>query len=540
MLTQNEQLYLELVNAARLDPKGEAERQGNALNEGLDAGTIPDTPVQPLAANAQIQEAAAGHSQWMLDTDTLSHTGEGGSDPGDRMTDADYVFEGTSGWGENIALWRTTGTVDLLDAIKAHHDGLYKSPGHRENLFRPHFRETGISQENGVFEAGWNASILTQKFGVSGGDVFLTGAVFDDTDKNGSYSVGEGTDGFAVSAADAETSTWASGGYSVGVASNAATTVTLGNGDSPIQVTVDLSGDNVKLDLVDGAHILTSGDVILGAGASVVKMLGALDNSVTGNGFDNTFHIGRGDNTVVGGGGTDRAVFTGQSADYDIVDTGDDYLVAHLQTGSESDGKNSVQSVEYLEFSDKTVSLLPQGEGTILSGRLSAPDGTEIAETALRFSLSDGTETTLTTDATGSFDFLLPDGETGHLTMAPGAISDTPPDVSHALDVLRLAVGLEPSFGPTTPHDIVAADVDFSGNIKVDDALNTLRAAVGLDTGGARPGSYVILTPDQSLGGLTADAINYDRGMALDHGLAEGILDIDVVVLGDLGALNAV
>lgn len=78
MLTPNEQLFLELVNAARLDPEGEAARQGIALNDGLDSGTIPGTPVQPLAANANIQQAAAAHSQWMLDTDTFSHTGEGG------------------------------------------------------------------------------------------------------------------------------------------------------------------------------------------------------------------------------------------------------------------------------------------------------------------------------------------------------------------------------------------------------------------------------------------------------------------------------
>ena len=74
MLTANEQLFLELVNAARLDPLGEAARQGIDLNEGLAPGTIADTPVQALAPNAQVQQAAAEHGQWILATDTFEHT----------------------------------------------------------------------------------------------------------------------------------------------------------------------------------------------------------------------------------------------------------------------------------------------------------------------------------------------------------------------------------------------------------------------------------------------------------------------------------
>ena len=75
MLTANEQLFLELVNAARLDPLGEAARQGIDLNEGLARAPIarfrPRPRSQALAPNAQIQQAAADHGQWMLDTDTF-------------------------------------------------------------------------------------------------------------------------------------------------------------------------------------------------------------------------------------------------------------------------------------------------------------------------------------------------------------------------------------------------------------------------------------------------------------------------------------
>lgn len=549
MLTPNEQLFLELVNAARLDPEGEAARQGHALNDDLDPGTIPGTPVQPLAANGNVQQAAESHSQWMLDTDTFSHTGEGGSSPSDRMRDADYAFEGNWSSGENIAWSGTTGSLDLLATITQHHDGLYASEGHRENLFAAQFRETGIAQEQGTFEArgsqgdvqDFNASMLTHKFALSGSDVFLTGVIYGDTDGNASYSVGEGQGNVTVAADGAVTSSWGAGGYSLGVTSGPAVSVTLGSGAGAIDVTMDLSGDNVKLDLVDGDRILTSGDIILGDGASEVQLLGAVDNDATGNADDNIFHVGHGDNTVIGGAGTDRVVFTGARADYTVVENGDGTVtVTDDRSGADTDGTNMVGEVAYLDFSDKSVSLLPQGDATALSGHLAAPNGTPLPQTALRFSLSDGSEESLTTDVAGGFNLSLPQGLTGHLSMAPGAETTGALDVGDALDVLRLAVGLEPSFGPETPHDLIAADVDFSGDIGVDDALNVLRAAVGLNADGAEPGAHVLLDPEQSLDGVRADNVSYARGMDIGHGDAGSVLAPDVVTLGDLGALNAV
>src|SRR4030095_5685138 len=92
-----EQYMLELVNRARLDPAAEAALYG------VNLGTISATSKQPLAANDLLLVAAENHSQWMLDTDTFSHTGAGGSDPGDRMAAAGYTFTRGWGWGGNIA-----------------------------------------------------------------------------------------------------------------------------------------------------------------------------------------------------------------------------------------------------------------------------------------------------------------------------------------------------------------------------------------------------------------------------------------------------
>lgn len=541
MLTQYEQLFLELVNAARLDPRGEAARQGIALNEGLADGTISDSPVQALAPNASIKNAAALHSQWMLDTGTFSHTGENNSNPGERMSAAGYLFEGSYAWGENLALRETTGTIDLGIAIPEHHAGLYESPGHRENLFTSYFRETGISQKSGEYAAGWDASMLTHKFGLSGSDVFLTGVIYDDLNANKAYSLGEGKTEFAISVDGTASATWASGGYSVGVDSNSSVRVSLGENGSAIDVIVDLSGDNVKLDLVGGTRILTSGNVTLSNGARDLEILGAVDNSVIGNALDNTFYLGRGDNSIIGGGGMDRAVFTSVRANYTLTENNDGSLtVADSRMTTETDGVNLLTDFSVLEFSDTVLNFqLPSDQPTV-NGRLISQNGTVISETDLRFSLSDGTEHLLTTDALGKFSLELSEDVSGHLTMAQGAVSDSQIGVQDALDILRLAVGLTPSFGSATPHDLIAADVDFSGQIRVDDALNTLRAAVGLETDSAYPSAYVLLDPEQSLDRVTPDHIMYRQGMDITHDMVGTELALDVIVLGELGTLNSV
>src|SRR5688500_4762620 len=100
--TDVEQYMLELANRARANPAGEAARLGIDLNEGLSPGTISSTPKQPLAFNPNLIDAAAKHSQWMIDNDVFAHSGAGGSDPGDRMTAAGYSFDGNWGWGENL------------------------------------------------------------------------------------------------------------------------------------------------------------------------------------------------------------------------------------------------------------------------------------------------------------------------------------------------------------------------------------------------------------------------------------------------------
>ncbi|MEM9768705.1 MAG: CAP domain-containing protein [Cyanobacteria bacterium P01_D01_bin.71] len=254
--TAQEQYFLELVNRARLKPTAEAARYNINLNQGLPSGTISSTSKQPLAFNFNLIDASRSHSQWMLNTDTFSHTGAGGSSAGQRMTSAGYDFTGSWTWGENIAWQGTTGTPNVTASVTGQHEGLFKSSGHRRNILNGSFREIGIGTLTGEFD-GYNAVMTTQNFAKSGNATFLTGVAFDDgvTDDD-FYTVGEGLGGINVTAtrqsdnATFRTTTFGSGGYQVALTPGTYN-ITFSGGElaQAIQQTVTVGSKNVKLDL---------------------------------------------------------------------------------------------------------------------------------------------------------------------------------------------------------------------------------------------------------------------------------------------------
>ena len=158
-LTAYEQLLLELVNRARLDPAGEAARFGISLNTGLAAGSLTASAKQVLAPNELLVDSARAHSQWMINTDIFSHTGSGGSDPGDRMGAAGYAFTGSWTWGENIA-WFTG--FDLAQAALIHFEGWRESDaGHYCALVSPRFTHLGV----GALEDGTQSWAVQNFYG---------------------------------------------------------------------------------------------------------------------------------------------------------------------------------------------------------------------------------------------------------------------------------------------------------------------------------------------------------------------------------------
>lgn len=306
-----EQFILELINRARSDPAAEAARLGISLNEDLSPGTISSDPKDPLAFDLNLIDAARDHTAWMFSTNIFSHTGENGSRPSERMADAGYVFGGGSGSGENIAV---IGSSTFMTASRREqnaaqlHENLFKSSGHRKNLMKVNFESIGLGEAVGLFEISgttYNSSMVTQKFAYNATGPFLSGVIYTDADKSGLYSPGEGIGGVQVTAGGAASQSWSSGGYTLDVTSGP---VTLSFGPGGAQsLTVEMDG-NVKVDLVDGDRVETTGSVTLLAGLSDVTHLGLFGGHSVGTGAANR---------MIGGGGHDT--FAGLSGD-DVIE----------------------------------------------------------------------------------------------------------------------------------------------------------------------------------------------------------------------------
>ena len=328
-----EQYLLELINRARLDPQAEAARYGLSLNAGLAAGTISGTPVQVLAHNSALEQAAIDHSEWMLATNTFSHTGVDGSDPGDRIVAAGYELTGSWTWRENLAWTGSTGAIDLVAAVEDHHEGLYRSAGHRENTFAGDVREIGIGQVEGRFTHEgntFNASMLTLNFAASGTDHFITGVVYTDDDGDDFYSVGEGQSGIQISADGNSDTSAAAGGYQVAVGADTDVAVTVSqNGSTLATLRIDTSAGNAKLDVItaaDGGQFLAlSANTTLLTGLSDATLLGAGDLSLTGSADDNVLNGNAGRNVIDGGAGDDQIV-GGHGADRLLGGDGNDVI----------------------------------------------------------------------------------------------------------------------------------------------------------------------------------------------------------------------
>lgn len=590
MLTAAEQYLIELTNRARLDPLGEAERIGIDLNEGLSPGTLGTHARQVLAPNELLAAAAEGHSAWMLASDTFSHTGENGSTARQRIEAAGYQLSPPWSIGENLA-WAgiSPGPVNLDSSIDVHHTGLFISPGHRTNILRDVFREIGVGQVEGAFTADngitYAASMVTTKFAYAGSTVFLTGVAYVDSDGDGFYSIGEGRAGVTFSAQGTSTLTAAAGGYVVGLVAATEVTVTISWDEMQASAIVDASGGNVKLDIVDGARLLASSHLRLLAGASEAQLLGVADltlvgndagNLLIGNSGNNIILGGAGDDVLVGGlgddvldggGGHNTAVFAGNRDDY-LIDTdpvSGVTVVMDLRLLAANEGVNTLSNIHVLRFADGDLLLsaepepLPEPEpqpepdpepqpdpdpepdpapppedAVLLSGLVNTRGNRAMTDVELTFTPAQGPGVTATTDAGGNFSLALSPGTSGVLSVT-GAGSFGGPTIGTlaAVEALRLAVGLAPSWGPAQAMDFIAADFDGNGRVDTADAVAILRHAVGLP-GGPAP-RWVFVGDDQDLTGINRHNVAYEPDIfieSLDGDLSVGVT---AILVGDLG-----
>ena len=308
-LSAAEQYLLELMNRARLDPQAECARFNIDINKDLAPGTLNTAVKQALAPNALLESAATRHSLWMLAQDVFSHTGASGSDPGSRIAAAGYQ---STTWGENIAWYGATAAVTVESAVSTLNTNLFLSAVHRHNLLNGAFREIGLGAEAGGFVLGgvnYNSALVTQDFGSSSGTRYLTGVVYNDSNADDFYSIGEGSAGitFNISGKGSVTSSDA-GGFSLNAGIDLATLVTGHIGTLNYSVLVNMSRGNVKLDVVDGSKFLSSGSITLVTGVVDVGLLGAAGLSATGNAAANELTGNAGSNFLSGQAGDDHII----------------------------------------------------------------------------------------------------------------------------------------------------------------------------------------------------------------------------------------
>lgn len=124
-LTPNEQEFVRLLNA---------ERSKHGLN--------------PLKVDLQLSEVARFKSQDMIDNDYFSHYSPTYGSPFEMLKNfgIKYIYA-----GENLA---------GNQAVKAAHESLMDSKGHKENILNPNFTHIGV----GVKEESKMGKIFTQVF----------------------------------------------------------------------------------------------------------------------------------------------------------------------------------------------------------------------------------------------------------------------------------------------------------------------------------------------------------------------------------------
>lgn len=267
-LSAEEQLIVELVNRARLDPQAEVDR----LDEELAAG-ISSSPVEALAVVPTLSDAAEAHSEDMDDRNFFSHTDPDGGKPWDRA-----IEEGHSNGfvGENIGWIGSTRTsFDEQARAEAHHTNLWESDGHQQNLMSGNWSEIGLGYDYGSHNGYDGSTFVTELFGDTGAS-YLTGVVIEDQDGDDFYDIGEGQSDVRITAYNDDqtygTATWDSGGYTLELPPGTYTVVFEGGDlDAPYETQVTIGNDNVKLDVID-----EGGTAVMSLNASAVTPMDAV------------------------------------------------------------------------------------------------------------------------------------------------------------------------------------------------------------------------------------------------------------------------
>ncbi len=249
-----EEVYLaELINRARSDPQAEGVRLGIDLAEGLtsDEAALLGT-VEPLAMDWSLTVASRAHSLDMADREFFDHINPDGLNPTQRARAAGYpgVVGESIGTAQNsidaiYEAWMYTreNRINILSLFTAFDESFHY------DQIGPGF---GVDPESGEI-------FYTVLFGDPGpgSTARLLGVVYDDSDGDGFYSIGEGAGGVRIdvaAAGDPETvvgtfTTDEVGNYQLELGDGSwIVTFTDTSTGLLVEKSITTAGENVKLD----------------------------------------------------------------------------------------------------------------------------------------------------------------------------------------------------------------------------------------------------------------------------------------------------
>jgi len=297
--TAEEQHMMELLNRFRTNPQGElalltSSLTGEARSDDPDINSALDffnvsgpvlqsqwaslTAVPALAWDEALYQMAELQSQNMILDDMQEHNLPGRPGLAARATQFGYDY---TILGENIFAFAESvlhGHAGFALDWGSGPNGIQNPPGHRQSMMSSQFREVGIrilpetAQSTQV-----GPLVVTQNFGTrqNFGDSWLVGVVFDDTNTNQFYTVGEGLGGVTVSAVGNAgtfiTTTYDAGGYQMQLPQGTYTVTFNGGafGSALIVQDVVIGSTNAKLDAIAGQATPVPLIKVLGNGMTI-------------------------------------------------------------------------------------------------------------------------------------------------------------------------------------------------------------------------------------------------------------------------------
>ena len=288
-----EQELIEQINRLRSDPQGELDRifsyyddellvaRNSFVNDAIKLNSYPKdsaeafldmwsgmTSQAPLAFNSALEKAAASHSSYMKVRNDVSHKCSGEDSLATRISKAGFDSglenDGSIAISENIGgCFSVNGDFSVASYMLAAFAVDWGVPTHEhlDAMMNAAYSEIGVSILQTSKSIG--PYIVTCDFGSSVEGVrtdgaYLLGVIYDDSDSDFFYDVGEGLGNIQIEierqdGSDSQTvtmSSWDSGGYQIFLLNGSYSVTVSGDGfSSSVTKSVTISdGVNAKLD----------------------------------------------------------------------------------------------------------------------------------------------------------------------------------------------------------------------------------------------------------------------------------------------------